>query len=338
MSGTQSGDRSLVALAARLPPGWRLDGAPGAGELRLRAPDGRVARLAVVRRKSLEPRDALVLAAATGGGLAGTLVTAPFLGPRTRELLRAAGASYADATGNVRLTVERPGVFVEAEGARRDPQRTPRPLASLKGPAAARVVRALCDVGPPYGVRRLAGIAAAAPASVSRVVSLLEREALVERGTRDEVLRLDWAGLLRRWSQDYQLLTSNEATGYLEPRGPAALLEKLATFRERAVVTGSLAAARRAPVAASRLAVVYVEDVAGAARALGLRAAESGANVMLVRPFDAVAFDRTWTDQGLTYAALSQVVADLLSSPGRAPSEGEELLAWMEKNPGAWRA
>ncbi len=69
-----------------------------------------------------------------------------------------------------------------------------------------------------------------------------------------------------------------------------------------------------------------------------LRLAESGGNVMLVRPFDAVAFARTWADQGLTYAALPQVAADLLTSPGRAPSEGEELLAWMEKNPGAWRA
>ncbi len=135
-----------------------------------------------MRRKGLEPKDVLVLRASTGGDLTGTLVTAPFLSPRTRELLKAAGASYADATGNVWLAVERPGVLVELEGARKDPGRTSRPLASLKGPDAARVVRALCDVGPPYGVRRLAGIAAAAPASVSRVVSLLEREALLERG------------------------------------------------------------------------------------------------------------------------------------------------------------
>jgi hypothetical protein len=46
-------------------------------------------------------------------------------------------------------------------------------LAELQGPAAARVIRALCDIAPPYGIRKLAGIAGTPPASASRVVSLL---------------------------------------------------------------------------------------------------------------------------------------------------------------------
>lgn len=41
---------------------------------------------------------------------------------------------------------------------------------------------------------------------------------------------------------------------------------------------------------------------------------------------------------GLTVAALSQVAADLLTGPGREPSEGEELLIWMKDNEDAWRA
>lgn len=32
---------------------------------------------------------------------------------------------------------------------------------------------------------------------------------------------------------------------------------------------------------------------------------------------DPVVSERTWTEEGLTFAALSQVVADLLTSPGR---------------------
>jgi hypothetical protein len=35
--------------------------------------------------------------------------------------------------------------------------------------------------------------------------------------------------------------------------------------------------------------------------------------------------------------APSQAVADLLTGPGRNPSEGEELLDWMRKNEGVWR-
>ena len=37
-------------------------------------------------------------------------------------------------------------------------------------------------------------------------------------------------------------------------------------------------------------------------------------------------------------AALGQVAADLLTSPGRGPDEAEALIDWMQQNEGAWRA
>ncbi len=98
---------------------------------------------------------------------------ASFLSPRTRELIPSAGASYADATGNLHVVTTDPAVFVESQGAERDPDRKPRPLRSLKGAAAARVVRALCDFEPPFGVRALADWSATPLGTVSRVVSLL---------------------------------------------------------------------------------------------------------------------------------------------------------------------
>lgn len=326
-------------LAGRLPFSWRLASAPvGTPEATLRAPDGATARLRVIRRKRLDPKDVAALLAPQRGSLDGTLVAAPFLSPRTRQLLVDAGASYADATGNLRLVLDRPAVFIQTEGALKNPQREPRPLVSLKGPAAARVVRALCDVKPPYGVRRLAQIAAAAPATVSRTLTFLVREALVKRGQRGEVLDLDWPALIRRWVQDYQFLSSNAVSTFLEPRGIPGLISKLRGFRRRYAVTGSLAAARRAPVAAARIAAVYVDDPSAVADSLDLRPAEAGANVTLVRPIDAVVFERTWAEDGLNFAALPQVAADLMTSPARAPSEGEELVAWMRKNESAWRA
>ncbi len=337
----QRGTKPLVGFARlleRLPPGWKLRSGPKAGSMSFRAPDGSTGRLAIVQRARLDPRDALVLRAAAGNDLRGTLVAAPFLSSRTRELLTEAGASYADESGNLRIVVEEPGLFVEREGAAKDPNREARPLASLKGPAAARVVRALCDIAPPYGIRKLAGIAGTPPASASRVVSLLRREALVESSSRGEVLTSDWAGLIKRWTQDYQFVSSNQTTTYLEPRGIPALLQKLGRMKSGFVATGSLAASRRAAIAPSRLASIYVEDPEDAAEALGLRPAETGGNVMLVRPLDRVAFERTWKEDGVQYAALSQVAADLLTSPGRAPAEGEELVAWMKKNPDAWRS
>lgn len=324
-------------ICRRLPPSWRIVVSNTNSALTLRSPDGSSARFKMVFRKSLDPRDVLAMMKTSKQGGIGTLVIAPFLSFRTRQLLREARASYADATGNIRLVLDKPGLYVETEGASKEPDRQKRPLESLKGPAAGRVVRALCDVGPPYGVRRLSQIAQTSPASVSRVINLLEREALIERGEQDQISAVDWKNLLQRWTRDYQVLSSNEPANFLAPRGVNELLERLGTLKRRIVVTGSLAATRRAPITPARIAMAYVDDPAAVAQSLDLRPAETGANVMLLRPFDPVVFARTWSEGGVSYAALSQVAADLLTSPGRGPSEGEELVAWMKKNVDDWR-
>ena len=140
-----------------------------------------------------------------------------------------------------------------------------------------------------------------------------------------------------RWATEYPLLTANQAEFFLEPRGPRALLDRLGEVDLEYAVTGSLAAEQKVRFAPAALASVYVRDIRRAAEALGLRPAPSGGNVVLVAPASEVAFERTWSDGSTTYAALSQVAADLLASPGRAPSEAEALIEWMEENEDAWR-
>ena len=134
------------------------------------------------------------------------------------------------------------------------------------------------------------------------------------------------------------MLDSNRTSSYLEPRGLNSLLEKLGDTNLRYAVTGSLGAANVALVAPSRLAICYLDDPKSAANDLGLRSVESRANVMLAEPFDPVVYERTWEQDGVTFAALSQIAADLLTSPGRGPAEADELLDWMANNEAAWRS
>jgi hypothetical protein len=228
-------------------------------------------------------------------------------------------------------------LFIEATGAQASPWPEDRPLRSLKGPAAGRVVRALCDFKPPYGIRELADRAEISAPTVTRVVGFLDREAIVQREPRGPVLTVDWNALIRRWVQDYSLTESNRTATLLEPRGLPALLERLRGWRDYAL-TGSVAASSVAPAAPARLAVVYVRSIGEAAEALRLRQTEAGANVVLAEPFDLVVFERTQQRDGLTSAALSQVAADLLTSPGRGPSEAEELIGWMSQHEDAWRS
>lgn len=339
----------VQALKARLPAGWEstlapvkageAGAAPGRIVMSVRLRGSAPAKVRIDARSRVEPKDVGYLAAT----LRPTpdqpvLIAAPFLSPRTQERLRELGFSYADLTGNVRLTLAEPGLFIETTGARENPTPVTRDRRSLKGAKAGRLVRALCDFRPPVGLRELAKRAGIDPGYASRVVDFLDREALLTRTTRGPITNVDWRALLNRWSQEYSPFAHQGATMYLAARGIPAVIERLKKTRARYAVTASWAAAEVAPVAAPRLLLLYVDDPAIVEKALDLRPGDAGANVAILTPFDDIVFERTSSKGGVILAALSQVVADLLTSPGRGPNEAEALMDWMQQNEGAWRA
>jgi hypothetical protein len=315
----------------------------GIDGIHLTSPDGATATLVIEAKQELQPGEVARLATAAERhavqcGATGALVVAPFLSSRTQTLLKDAGISYLDQAGNVRITLERPAMFLYTKGADESPFPELRPVHSLKGPAAGRVVRGLCDLKPPYGVEDFSKRTTTSLGTVSRYFTFLADEAFVTREPRGPVTSVDWPALLRRWAEDYQFLSSNTWRSYLDPRGLLSVKSKLATLRQKYAITGSMVAAEIAPFAPTRLATIYVEHIGAAAEQLGLRPVDSGSNVILAEPFNAVVFERTTLIDGLRAAALSQVAADLLTGPGRSSSEGEELLRWMEANEDVWRS
>ena len=266
------------------------------------------------------------------------MMLSPFLSPLARERLVAAGISYADSTGNLRLSADKPAVFIETQGQDRNPFRENRPLRSLKGSRAARAVRSFLDYRPPFGTRELAGETQNSLATVSRVSDLLIREAIIVRDSpRGRVSSVDWETLVRRWAMDYDFMKANSPTTYLEPRGSRVLFDRLREADFRYAVTGSFAAVRLAPVAEPRLVTLYANDPESAADRLRLRPAETGGNVVIARPFDPVVFERTESADGITYARVTQVLLDLMTGPGRGPAEAEALLEWMRENEETWK-
>ena len=338
----------LNTIAKRLPPGWSItkiqepqaqpsDLGPDA-TFEIEAPDGKRAKVIVEVKSALEPRNVQqAVDQLRPFRNDASLIIANFVGSRARELLRESQTGFVDPTGNLWLCLSQPGLFVEGVGATKDPTRIERPLQSLRGSAAARTVRALCDLRPPFRVRELAERIAVSPATLSRVIDLLDREALVKRDNKGAILQLDWERCIRRWSEDYSFTKSNRVRKFLEPRGISALREKLSQAAWTYAATASLAASLVAPVAAPRLAQIYVKEANVAADALDLREADAGANTMLVEPFDRVVFDRTTKRTGIVCAALPQVAVDLLTGPGRGPEEAEALIKWMAENVDAWR-
>jgi hypothetical protein len=185
-------------------------------------------------------------------------------------------------------------------------------------------------------VRELWQLSGASLGSTSRVIDFLDKEALLRRDDRGGISDVDWPAVLLRWSEDYRFQASNVVTAGFEPRGTQRTLKLLAGASTRYTITGSLAAARVAPTAESRLGMLFADEPEALAAELGLRST-GPSNVLIAKPFDPVVYARATEEDGLRYASFSQTAADLLTSPGRGPAEGEALVQWMLRNEDAWR-
>lgn len=342
---------AMAALANRLPTGWTVqplsDGVHDAyydALWEVAAPDGTSATLVVEAKRVVEKRDTVALLhqlERTMREISGScgVVVARYLSPPVRKRLSDAGLSYIDATGNVHLNVLRPGLYVADRGADRDPWRGPgRPRGTLKGAPAAKIVRALLDHDRVWAIRELVEVAGVSTGSTYRVIEFLESEDLATRNNSGAVVVPDWVALLRRWSEDYGFVRSSRVTRWIAPRGLSNLVERGAGSPVQYAVTGTLAAAEWASYAPARSAMIYTADAERAAQLWDLRPADAGANVMLAEPETDVVFTRTLaTASGLTIAAPTQVAVDLMTGPGRSPSEAEELIEWMTRNESSWR-
>lgn len=354
--------RGIGLLNERLPSDWEAvseaEGSTGQSPsadalVLLKSRDGTSAQLVIKVKRTLEAREVAWVseqlghaAEAVSSGRATDskallvpMVVARYLAPRTRERLRELGLSYIDTTGNIEVAVDSPALFVRDVGAQRDPWRGPgRPRGSFRGAVPGRVVRALADFAPPMTVLELVERAGTSVGATYRMVELLGREAYIEREHRGPITAVDWRRMIERWSQDYGFASSNPAVSFLEPRGLSELLDRLRAKPDlRYALTGSIAASFLSRYAPARLGMVYVDDLETAADALKLRPVETGANVLLATPLDDFVYERSQDIDGLRVAAPSQVVVDLLTSPGRGPSEASALFDWMQDNEAAWR-
>ena len=363
ISETKLIETAVQEISSRLPPRWLLLDRGRVATVRslqestrmidaiweLRDPDGLSSDILVEAKANLvEPR--LVSSVASqlkalsyskyeqAGVTPANMLISTYLSPLTRERLAEAGISYADSTGNIRFAIDRPAVYIETQGADKNPFREERPLQSLRGGRSARVVRGLLDYRTPFGTRELAAKTGSSAAMISRVSNLLEPDEIVTKDrSRGPIVSVVWEALARRWAMDYDFAPPKSSTTWIEPRGTRTLFARLRDAKIRYTVTGSFAAYRLAPFAEPRLAALYVDDPETAAQSLRLRPAETGGNVLLVTPFDPVAFERAEYDDGITYARVTQVLLDLMKGPGRGPAEAEALLDWMRDNEDIWK-
>lgn len=352
---------ALAALTERLPSDWRADiqREAAAGRYKadavvtITAPGGARATLYAEAKRSVVARDlpAMVEQVQTYIDRAASprregvkpLLVARYLALPLQQWLTERDIPYADAAGNIRVSLREPALFVRDVGALRDPWRGPgRPKGNLTGASAARVVRALVDFRPPYTVPALMKLAGTPSGNTYRAVNFIEEQDLLTRADDGKITDVRWRALLERWSEDYSFSKLASGSTYLAPRGLPHLMRRLAGLTEddeagRYAVTGSLATPKWEAYAPAKNAMIYAGKPEEFAAWADLRRVDAGANALIARAGDTASLDRALRLDGTVIVAPSQAAVDLLTAPGRGPEEGRALLDWMEKNESDWR-
>jgi hypothetical protein len=300
--------------------------------LTIKTPAGASAALAIGSRRQVDPRMVAEVAEGLRAAAAADahVVIAPFLGARTRERLAEAGIGYVDLCGNMRLVLDRPTVFISSRGDESSPWAVPRSSRSLHAAKACRIVRALADGEPPFGVRQLAAIAGTDPGYVSRLLDLFHREEIVERAPRGPVQAVHLGRLLCRWAEDYHFSEAHRFVPVVHPHGVPGALARLRDAQIPHALTARAGAAALRGSALPGVVAAYVDNPERVAAVLGADPADGGANLLLIDAFDPFVFDGAWEASGLRYASRAQIIADLLGSPAPAPAQAAGLIEMFQ--------
>lgn len=312
------------------------------------SPNGDSALLVpVVKRWSTAPTSSVIgtLRALSQARSAPILLVTDYVNRPLREACEAGQINYLDQTGWAYFALDSPAMLIRAQGGDRPPaRRFSHAVTRLTGKASARLIRTLLTAEPPLGVRELALQSGTSPSSAAKVLPTLATAGAIERDDQGQVTLLRRRQLLERWTADYQFLKSNRQVGYyLAPRGVEQARQRL-TGRPEVALTG--VAAARAYLPAEAMAVVptttltlYSTDIDATVASLRLLAADRpSANVLIAEPVDpALVQSPAAAVDGIPVVALPQVLADLLTMPGRESLLAEQLMDHLASTDPTWK-
>ncbi|MFV2081726.1 MAG: type IV toxin-antitoxin system AbiEi family antitoxin [bacterium] len=252
---------------------------------------------------------------------------APYISPRAAEILSKEGIGYLDLSGNMRLCFGQ--VYIEQDG-RPNIFAQKRDLRSLYSPKACRVLRVLLSVPKKsWKIKELSIEAKVSLGQVSNVKKLLNDREWI-RIEQDGFSLIEPLPILMEWSQNYDYRKNRVETFYslkdiaeIEADLSRVCSQEKITY----ALTGFSGGARFAPAVRYQRVYAYVEsgekDIASL---MDLKRVPSGANVILLSPYDEGVFYGLREIEEMHIATPIQVYLDLKGIRGRGEEAANTLL------------
>lgn len=252
---------------------------------------------------------------------------APYISPRSAAICKESGIGYIDLSGNCSIAFKQ--VFISRERMENQfPLKTS--LSSIYSPKSERILRVLLTY--PYQSWKTIDLAKEAQVSLGMIThvskKLIEEEWL--KKTSQGISLIQPENLLADWTNNYTI-KRNILTNYytLKPIQDIEIeiAETCGKLDIPYALTGFSASNRLAPMVRGQRAMIYVNrDIDSLAEKVGLKPVESGANIILIQPYDDGIFWNAESIDDLQISDPVQVYLDLKRYPGRGEEAADFLL------------
>lgn len=344
--------RRLADELPRLLPNLKLDeikmevsfGGAGRADLTAKAKSGNLTKTLVFEVKSLgEPRiaqQAISQLRQIGRTVPGAYLVfaAPYIGERSREICKSEGIGFVDLLGDAYL--EFGSVLIDRTSASGRPTER-RSLRSLFAKKSTRVIRALLQApSEPTSLTKLAAATSMSLAGVYFVVDRLETKGFVTRDNRRLITVTEPRRLLLEWAQNWSVERSRVTRCFSFEKSPELLIPKISDAAKGLgldyALTGMAGASMVAPFVRYDDIWFYVDgDKNRFIEALDLRPVSSGANAVILEPYDEGVFMGAREITGSRVVSDIQLFVDLYAYPARGQEQAMHLMEKAIKFPGA---
>jgi len=261
------------------------------------------------------------------GGVSYGVILAPYISERSAQICKENAVGYVDLAGNCYLSFS--SVFIQRAG-NPNPYSQDRELQSIFYPKSERVLRALLNAGPKeWLTEELAKDSGVSLGQVSNVRKYLDNQDWLDKESKRLLLSKPFE-LLSAWTKNYSFRKNDVLEYYslLSPPETEALLSRASQeLGLRLGLTGFSGGSRYVSTVRYQRVIAYLEDgFESLANSADLKSVTSGANVMLLRPYDSGVFYQSRVIGGDSVVSPIQAYLDLNSYKGRGEEAAQAIL------------